>query len=351
MTFNLETLIHQLRTAIVVVDASTHIVEANLAFSSLAGVSTSRALGKPFSSIFSFSTLSVISLQEQLHERSTVRDSDVHFICRDGRTITVELTASEIAEDMILLEMQPIDSQRKLTMDNLHEHQHIASRELIRGLAHEIKNPLGGIRGAAQLLEDPCTDEEHQAYTQIIINQVDRLKSLVDRLLGPSQKLQKRVQNIHEAIETVIRLIQVEAEGVTIMKDYDPSIPEFSFDADLLFQTILNIAQNAVEAFEDETQESASLSFKTRIEHQLVLLGVKHRLVVVISITDNGPGVPSDLMDTVFYPMVSGKDKGSGLGLSIAQTLVNQHGGRIDCESCPGHTMFSIYLPLLEENE
>jgi two-component system, NtrC family, nitrogen regulation sensor histidine kinase GlnL len=231
--------------------------------------------------------------------------------------------------------------------------QNDVNKELLRNLAHEIKNPLGGIRGAAQLLQMDMTDKSLIEYTQVIIHEADRLQSLVDRLLAPHRQPHVRgLVNVHEICERVRQLILVEfPQGLTVVRDYDASIPEFQGDREQLIQALLNIAHNAAQALEERIADgSAVLTFKTRIARQ-ALLGkgntkVRHKLALELHVIDNGPGVPPDIKDRIFYPLVTGRAGGSGLGLSLAQNFVQQHGGVIECDSEIGRTDFKMLLPL-----
>jgi len=219
------------------------------------------------------------------------------------------------------------------------EHAH----SLLRGLAHEIKNPLGGLRGAAQLLDRQLPDPELAEYTQIIIREADRLQSLIDRMLGPTTRPRKDRINLHEVIEHVRKIVFAEApENVEVVADYDPSIPECLNDRDRLVQVILNIAGNALQAI----GESGRIVFSSRIISNFTIARIRHPLVASVSIHDNGAGVPPHLIDQIFYPMVTGTAHGTGLGLSIAQSMMNQLGGLIECESEPGNTVFTVLIPL-----
>jgi two-component system, NtrC family, nitrogen regulation sensor histidine kinase GlnL len=223
------------------------------------------------------------------------------------------------------------------------------NKELLRNLAHEIKNPLGGIRGAAQLLQMDMTDKSLIEYTQVIIHEADRLQSLVDRLLLPHR--QPHIQgtvNIHEICERVRQLILVEfPQGLTVVRDYDASIPEFQGDREQLIQALLNIAHNAAQALEEQIADgSARLTFRTRIDRQVLLGKARHKLALQLHVIDNGPGVPDEIKDRIFYPLVTGRAGGSGLGLSLAQNFVQQHSGIIECDSEPGRTDFKIVMPL-----
>jgi two-component system nitrogen regulation sensor histidine kinase GlnL len=215
-------------------------------------------------------------------------------------------------------------------------------------LAHEIKNPLGGLRGAAQLLDLELHDPELKEYTQIIIAESDRLQGLMDKMLGPNKLPNKKALNIHEVLERVRQLVQAESSGsLTIRNDYDPSIPDIHADKDQLIQAFLNIAKNAVQAMEGK----GNIIFKTRIHRQMSIGRKRYKLAVKCDIIDNGPGIDADMMSQIFYPMITGRAEGTGLGLSIAQALINQHNGLIECNSEPGNTVFSIFLPMEAGND
>jgi two-component system nitrogen regulation sensor histidine kinase GlnL len=238
-----------------------------------------------------------------------------------------------------------LDRYLKIDRDESISTQQQITRQMIRGLAHEIKNPLGGIRGSAQLLERELATEDLRAYTEIIISETDRLTALVDRLLGPNSLPQPSLTNIHEVLERVRTLIELEADpDLEFKTDYDPSIPEVSIDPELMVQVILNIARNAMQSL--EATQSSCLRFTTRVERQFTIGVTQHRLVAKIDIVDNGPGIPDELKHHLFYPMITGRPNGTGLGLSVAQSIVHQHHGLIEFESRPGSTTFSIFLPL-----
>jgi len=264
-----------------------------------------------------------------------------------SQPVTVNLTVVPVQEDgqtdMVLVQIEQLDRHLRISMEEQILAQQNAGRMLLRGLAHEIKNPLGGIRGAAQLLERELPDADLREYTRIIMDESDRLQSLVDRMLGPNKPLTMESINIHKILERVRQLVQVEAPaGVIIDRDYDPSIPSVMGDGDLLIQAILNIVRNAAQA----VGVRGRIQIKTRIDRQVTIGHRRNRMAVKIEIHDDGPGIPPGLMGQIFYPMVTGRAEGTGLGLSIAQSLINQHGGLIECTSEPGHTVFSIYLPL-----
>ena len=218
----------------------------------------------------------------------------------------------------------------------------------VKGLAHEIKNPLSGIRGAAQLLSQKLPQEHLNEYTDIIINQTDRLTSLVNNILGPNKMPSFELQNIHAPLESVLGLLQqdLSESGIDLIKDYDPSIPEISIDNYLLEQSILNLVKNAKESLEEGEVFSPEIRIVTRVLRQEFLGQTQHKTVCSISVADNGPGIPKDLKDSIFFPMISSKATGSGLGLSITQGIISQHNGIIKCESEPGKTEFSILIPI-----
>ncbi|MBS7807400.1 nitrogen regulation protein NR(II) [Variovorax sp. PCZ-1] len=253
----------------------------------------------------------------------------------------------------VIVEMLPQEAQEKLDREERNATQALANKELIRNLAHEIKNPLGGIRGAAQLLQLELSDTEKAKslteYTQVIIHEADRLQTLVDRLLEPHRKPREIGDvNIHEVCERVRSLIVAEfPKGLKVVRDYDTSIPDFRGDKEQLIQTVLNIAHNAAQVLPERMAEGdARIVFKTRIARQVTLGKRRHRLALELHIQDNGPGIPPEIKDRIFYPLVSGREGGSGLGLTLAQTFVQQHEGLIEVESQPGRTEFKITIPL-----
>ena len=249
----------------------------------------------------------------------------------------------------IIIELLPIQQQTKQDREERLLDQAQANKELIRNLAHEIKNPLGGIRGAAQLLEMEMDSKELTEYTQVIIREADRLQILVDRLLAPHRRPHVVGDvNIHEVCERVRSLIVSEfPKGLRVIRDYDISIPEFRGDREQLIQAVLNIAHNAALALAEKVNEgTAELTFKTRIARQSTFGKQRYRLALELHVIDNGPGVPDSIKDRIFFPLISGREGGSGLGLTLAQTFVQQHHGSIECESVTGRTDFKILIPL-----
>ena len=243
----------------------------------------------------------------------------------------------------LLLELQPIEHHLAATREERLIEQQQASRELIRNLAHEIKNPLGGIRGAAQLLEYELPNPALKEYTQVIIKEADRLQDLMQRLLRPHRPMLPATVNIHEILERVRSLLKAEFPGsLQIVRDYDTSLPELIGDREQLIQAVLNIARNAAQAMNGEGE----IVLRTRILRQVTLAKKRYKLAMELKVLDNGPGIPDDIRERMFYPLVSGREGGSGLGLTIAQNFVQHHHGTIDCSSRPGHTVFTLRLPI-----
>ena len=251
--------------------------------------------------------------------------------------------------DEVIVELLPVEQQTRQEREERLLDQAQANKELIRNLAHEIKNPLGGIRGSAQLLEMELDDKELTEYTQVIIHEADRLQTLVDRLLAPHRRPHVVGDvNIHEVCERVRALILAEfPRGLKVVRDYDISIPEFRGDREQLIQAVLNIAHNAAQALQERVaQGDAQITLKTRILRQVTFGKQRYRLALELHVMDNGPGVPDSIKDRIFFPLISGREGGSGLGLTLAQTFVQQHHGLIECESEPGRTDFKILIPL-----
>jgi two-component system nitrogen regulation sensor histidine kinase GlnL len=266
--------------------------------------------------------------------------------------VTVDCTATPVAEREnaapLLVELVPLDRHLRISREDALQAQRESHRALARNLAHEIRNPLGGLRGAAQLLERRLADPALHEYTRIIMREADRLTALVDAMLGPARVSQRLPANIHELVEHVARLMEADAPvGLKVERDYDPSLPDLLLDRDQIIQALLNIARNAREA----VGERGRVLFRTRVLRQFTLGAQRHRLVACVDVMDDGPGIEPALLPRVFAPLVSGKPRGTGLGLSIAQELVIRHGGLIECVSAPGHTVFSVLLPLEDAHE
>ncbi|MFM7506544.1 MAG: nitrogen regulation protein NR(II) [Rubrivivax sp.] len=275
---------------------------------------------------------------------------DTHLRRAGGTDLPVHaiVTQSDLP-GCVLVELIEIEQQTRQDREERAQTLAQSSKDLVRNLAHEIKNPLGGIRGAAQLLQMEVNSRELTEYTQVIIHEADRLQALVDRLLAPHRRQQVLADvNIHEVCERVRALVLAEhPRGLTVVRDYDASIPEFRGDREQLIQAVLNIAHNATQALAERIAAgSAQLLLRTRVARQVTFGRQRFRLALELHIEDNGPGVPDDIRERIFHPLVSGREGGSGLGLTLAQTFVQQHSGMIDCDSVPGRTVFKILIPL-----
>ncbi|WMP16328.1 nitrogen regulation protein NR(II) [Thiothrix lacustris] len=343
---NKSDLLDTLTGSIVVLDAGLHVVYMNQAAEMLFGQSQQRAVGIPVALLLrSHEVLEHLGLALSLSDPQSIRECVIEVA--HGEQITIDCVISPLAlsdwQNHLLLEVHRVDRKLRIVREEQVIHQQQAVHELVRGIAHEIKNPLGGLRGAAQLLESELDDPELKEYTQIIISEADRLKHLVDGMLGPSRLPLTESVNIHEVLEHVRHLVSAEVPAsVRFVRDYDPSLPEFQGDRNQLVQVVLNIVNNATRALDG----AGLVELRTRVLRQCTIQQIRYRHVLKVEICDNGPGVPEHLQDKLFLPMVSGHPEGSGLGLAIAQRLVRRHHGLIHCESAAGRTCFSILIPL-----
>lgn len=250
-----------------------------------------------------------------------------------------------------MLELQELDRSYNITRKELLISNHETTLGLVRGLGHEIKNPLGGIRGAAQLLASELQDQDLKDYTNVIIEETDRLVGLIDRLTGQYKKPALQIINVHEILERVYSLVVAETRGsITLIKDYDPSIPEITGDLSQLIQAVLNIVRNAMQALTESNIEDPEIIIKTRTLNQVTIGPVMHKLVARIEIIDNGPGIRSEIAENIFYPLISGRAEGTGLGLSLSQNILKNHNGLIEFDSQNGKTRFMLSLPISDEN-
>lgn len=348
-------IIDNLHSAVIVIGENMQIVCMNPAAEMLFHISNTRAIKRNIREL-------VINEHEFFDrlERSlisahpyTVYEAQLHV--RNHQLIDVDYSVSPIEYlsdgKFLLLEFIRLKTQQKHSHEESILHQYEASKSLLRGLAHEIKNPLGGIRGAAQLLERELDNESNKQFTQIIINETDRLKNLLDRMVGPKDIPTKSETNIHKILEHVRKLVFAENDQITLKVDYDPSIPELHADESMMIQVILNITRNAVTAINATKTKKGKIKFKTRAQRNCKIGHHTHPLVVRIDIEDNGAGVSQDLQEKIFMPMITGHAEGTGLGLPIAQSLVQQHNGLIEYTSEPGKTVFTILLPINIHNE
>ncbi|GAB3471171.1 nitrogen regulation protein NR(II) [Azotobacter salinestris] len=344
-------LLDNLTTATILLDGELRLEYMNPAAEMLLAVSGQRSHGQFISELFTESPEALISLRQAVAEAHPFTKREAQLTSLTGKTQTVDYAVTPVinqGQTLLLLEVYPRDRLLRITKEEAQLSKQETTKLLVRGLAHEIKNPLGGIRGAAQLLARELPDEALKDYTNVIIEEADRLRNLVDRMLGSNKLPSLAMTNIHEVLERVCSLVMAESEGrIVLVRDYDPSIPELLIDREQMIQAVLNIARNAMQALTGQSDlRLGRIQLRTRTLRQFTIGHVRHRLVCQVEIIDNGPGIPAELQETMFYPMVSGRPDGTGLGLAITQNIISQHQGLIECESHPGHTRFSIYLPL-----
>ena len=339
-----EAIIHSLFTHVLILDRQLHIQFINAAAEQLFAQNAKKLIGNYFPNLFESLSLNIALMQSALSKGIVFSDNEI-FCLIHGQHYTLSLTAQLLPDNQqILVEISSLNSHKKISQEQLQQAQQNAAQALVRSLAHEIKNPLGGLRGAAQLLAKALPDEKFKDYTTLIIEQADRLRNLVDRLLGPQHILQQEKQNIHKAIEKSYALTYLEKPpNIEIVRDYDPSLPELKHDTEQLEQVVLNIIRNAMQAI---GENKGLIQLRTRTAHQVTMHGHRYRLCARIDIEDNGPGIPIALHDTLFYPTVSNHKNGSGIGLSISRRIIDQHHGKIEFNSVPNCTIFSIYLPI-----
>lgn len=337
-----------LASAVLALDAARTILYINPAAENLLGLSASQATGMRLEEMFSHPTPLLAALEYALSHNASFTEHELSLEVNATRLLaSCTVTPLENAPVAFLLEFHAMDQQLKIARDERMLLQQQTNRELIRNLAHEIKNPLGGIRGAAQLLEHELPRETRE-YTQVIIQEADRLQSLMDRLLTPHRLPQIAELNILEVLERVRSVVLAETpRKLIIRRDYDTSIPDITGDREQLIQATLNIVRNAVQALRGEGE----IVLRTRIARQVTLTMKRHPLAVQVQIIDNGPGIPESIRDRIFYPLVSMRDGGSGLGLTLAQTFVHQHQGTIEVDSRPGRTCFTLLLPLRQNGK
>jgi two-component system nitrogen regulation sensor histidine kinase GlnL len=335
-----------LSTAVLLLDAQLQVVHANPAAETLFAQGRSHLVGGPFDRALPGNDDFVQRLTHALAAEAGFNDNDL-LLEVDGYPVHLHcvITPADFDDVRLVLEFRELQQQLKIARENQILEQQQANKELIRNLAHEIKNPLGGIRGAAQLLERELGDDNLREFTQVIVKEADRLQSLMNRLLTPHRPPRVESVNVHEVTERVRTLLLAEFPGtLAVRRDYDTSLPELTGDKEQLIQAILNVARNAAQA----TEGRGEIRLVTRIARQVTIARQRFRHAIAVTVQDNGPGVPRELADRIFYPLVSGRDGGTGLGLSLAQSFVSQHHGLIEFESVPGRTRFTILLPVRE---
>ncbi|MCF9033781.1 nitrogen regulation protein NR(II) [Acinetobacter nectaris] len=352
-------LVDSLTTAVLLVDDNLNIFYLNSSCEALFDISLLRASGMSALQLLetpkdTFNTKDALKKTLSQGQAYTRREAIINVNFND---IHVDYSVSQVQPSkntapFLIIELTPIERMLKITKDENLIQQHQVTRQLIRGVAHEIKNPLGGIRGATQLLARSLNDKKYNEFTDIIISEVDRLRVLADTMLGSRQLPSYVDVNIHEPLERVRSLVSNQTKKkVKIVRDYDLSLPNVKADRDQLIQVMLNVSINAVQAilenksFFQARETIPTLIFKTRIQRLVTINSILHRSAIRIDIEDNGPGIPEDILESVFYPLVTKRANGTGLGLSIAQNIMHQHNGMIDCQSIVGKTTFSLYLP------
>jgi two-component system, NtrC family, nitrogen regulation sensor histidine kinase GlnL len=333
-----------LSSAVILVDEQLLVRYLNAGAENLFATSRRKVLGSPLTKILGEPAGLASALESALRNNWSYTGQDLKVLRPETDALNLDCTVSpvEAADVRLLLEFRPIDAQMRVAREEQLAQQQQANRELIRNLAHEIKNPLGGIRGSAQLLERELTDPQLREYTEVIIAEADRLQDLMNRMLTSHSMMRPAPLNIHDVLERVRRLILAEFPAVNIRRDYDTSLPDITADREQLIQAILNISRNAAQALEGRGE----ISLRTRVARQVTLAKRRFRLALELQVTDNGPGIPDSIRDKIFYPLVSGREGGSGLGLSLAQSFIEQHHGVIEVESRPGYTCFTILLPI-----
>lgn len=355
-----------LATAVVILDQDLQVQYVNPAAENLLAISGGALKGQRFGDLFTDAGPLEQKLRHALTDERGFWDQSLELtrVSHDTLDLNCMVTPIDPGGERLLIELRQIEQRLRVEREEHQITQLQANRELIRNLAHEIKNPLGGLRGSAQLLEKELDRAELREYTQVIIKEADRLQALLDRLLTPHRLPHTVTMNIHEVCERVRSLILAEfPHGLLLRRDYDTSIPEFQGDREQLIQAVLNVVRNAAQALLG-TQKSADgyansttagpvreIRLRTRVVRQVTITKRRYHLALELQVIDNGPGIPAAIRDTIFFPLVSGRDGGSGLGLTLAQTFIQQHHGVIECESQPGKTLFKIVLPLNAVNE
>ena len=336
-----------LSTAVLLLDESLHVTYANPAAETLFAQGRSHLVGVAFDEALPGNDEFVERLAQAMASETGFNDNDL-LLEVEGYPAHLHCVTSPVesaGEARLILEFRELEQQLKIAREAKLAEQQEANRELIRNLAHEIKNPLGGIRGAAQLLERELADAEQREFTQVIVKETDRLQSLMNRLLTPSRLPRVEPLNVHEVTERVRTLLLAEfPDGLAVRRDYDTSLPDLVGDKEQLIQAILNVARNAAQALDGRGE----IRMETRIARQVTIARQRYRHAVAVSIEDDGPGVPPDLGERIFNPLVSGREGGTGLGLPLAQSYVSQHQGLIEFDSVPGRTRFTILLPVRE---
>lgn len=345
-------LLDNISTSILWLDDELIVQYANPSAENLLAMSARHLINKPLPANLFADPKALEQLEEHIKSGHPFTNREAELCLHNFQRIHVDYSVTPLRQanqnSLIIIELRPLDRLLRISKEDSLIHNHQATRALVRGVAHEIKNPLGGIRGAAQLLAKAINDKSLKEYTDVIIEEADRLRNLADQMLGPRKLPRYQATNILECLERVRSLILAETpSSLVIVRDYDPSIPELMADSGQLIQALLNITRNAQQALHEGHTPNGRITFRTRVARQFTIGDQRYRLILKIEIEDNGPGISSELLDTLFYPMVSGRANGTGLGLSISQSIINQHKGLIECDSKAGSTCFRLLLPLI----
>ena len=346
-------LLDNLSTAVVLLDQRLCICMVNSAAEDLMAMSSRKATGLFLGDVLVNGEEDMEAMQLAMRERNGFTKRQAHLRLPHGKAMELDYTITPIEQDgelLALLEMISLEYSQRINRDQFFSSTQATTQELVRGLAHEIKNPLGGLRGAAQLLARELPGGELTDYTGVIIDEADRLRNLVDRLTGHRKPLEKRRINIHEVVERVRNLVEAEIDGrgIHLVRDYDPSIPPLMADSEQLIQATLNIVRNAMQSLSspDVKHNLGTITLRTRSVRKVTFGPHSQHPAVSVEVIDNGPGIPEHLRESIFFPMVTSRPEGTGLGLSIAHDIVSQHRGLLECESDSGRTCFRVLLPL-----
>jgi len=337
--------LEHLATAVLLLDGERRVIYTNPAAEVMFALSHHHIAEMSLDQVFIGAEMLCNAVGNALTSKGPYREHEITLTTFRQLSLaaTCTVTPVDLSPVRLVLEFQQMDQQLRIAREERMLIQQQANAELLRNLAHEIRNPLGGLRGAAQLLEHELPQPSLREYTQVIIKEADRLQSLMDRLMAPHRVPKYELTNIHEVLERVRSLLLAESpEGIAIRRDYDTSLPDLVGDREKLIQAVLNIARNAVQAM----QGQGEIVLRTRAERQVTLAKKRYRVAIKLQIIDNGPGIPDAIRERIFYPLVSGREGGSGLGLTLAQNFITQHHGMIECESQPGRTCFTILLPI-----
>ena len=351
-----KTFLSELNTGIIILDRSLKVVSINPSALSFLDTSEMLSIGNKIDQVFYEEPDNLKSFEGSLKEHRGFTKTDALLHLKKGKKVLCNYSIHPISEgsqDGLLIEITNKEASSELIERYRMQSNQQISQDFVRGMAHEIKNPLSGIRGSAQLLSNKLKNVQQKEYTDIIIKQTDRLTALVDSILGPNQKPDFKWQNIHYPIENVLSLIEKEStyKKFKILKDFDPSIPELFIDSYLIENSILNLVKNARDALIESATASPKIEIITRISHGEIIEKNRTATTCKISVVDNGPGISEDIKDSIFFPMITGKDKGTGLGLSITQGIISQHKGNIHFDSRPNKTEFFINIPIITAEE